>query len=88
MKKAVLAACLLVTACQSQGYFYERASGLRVDANPALLSRFQDRKLQCDAEAAKAALTSNEKDLFVHNRNVTLIYHACMARYGYVVRDR
>ena len=76
----------LLAGCQTQGFFYERASGLRVDNNPALFARFQDDKLQCDAESAQAALTSREPDRFAHARNVTLIYHACMAREGYVVR--
>lgn len=85
---AILAASLALSACQSPGYFYEKSSGLRVDSSPDLLARFQEQKLQCDAESAKAALTSQERDVFIHNRNVTLIYHACMARQGYVVRDR
>lgn len=84
---AASAALLALSGCQSAGYFYEKSSGLRVDSSPELLSRYQEQKLQCDAESAKAALTSQERDLFIHNRNVTLIYHACMARHGYVVRD-
>jgi hypothetical protein len=77
---------LLLAGCQSTGFFYEKSSGLRVDANPALLARFQDEKLQCDAESAKDALASRERDLMKHNQLIQLIYEACMARRGYIVR--
>lgn len=87
MKKLVVISLVItLAACQSAGFFYEKTSGLRVDANPDLLARFQEDKLQCDAESAKDALTSRERDLFKHNQLIQLIYEACMARRGYIVR--
>lgn len=77
---------LLLAGCQATGFFYEKSSGLRVDANPSLLARFQEEKLQCDAESAKDALASRERDLYQHNRLIQLIYEACMARQGYIVK--
>lgn len=87
MKQIVILSFVMALAgCQSTGLFHEKSSGLRVDANPVLLARFQEDKLQCDAESAKDALTSRERNQFKHNQLIQLIYEACMARRGYVVR--
>ena len=88
MRVVVMIALLGLCGCQSGGFFHEKSSGLRVDSTPDLLARFEDSKLQCNAEAAKEALASNERDLLRHNQLVQIIFEACMARSGYVVRGR
>lgn len=82
-----LVAVVLTGCVSSQGYFYEKRSGKRVDASPTILARFEEHKLQCDAEASKAALSATEPSLSKRNQLINLIYHACMAKRGYVVRD-
>lgn len=88
MRRIFLALLLFTGGCASPGYFHEESTGLRVDANPQLLARHQKARLQCDAEAAKEALNSREPDIFTHNKLVQVIFEACMARAGYVVRGR
>ncbi len=84
--KIALLFIALLAGCSPSWFFYDRSSGLRVDSNPALFARFSDAKVQCDAYSAEKALTSVERDIFIHNKNVNLIYWGCMAKAGYDVR--
>jgi hypothetical protein len=88
MNRKIIAALALVplAACVStpQGYFYEVKSGLRVDANPALLTKFQQDRAICDGEAAKSGLGSTEQDRFTYSKNVNLVFDGCLAQHGYV----
>lgn len=83
MKKKLLACIVLLAACQSIPPRIWYRDGARVDATPAMLSQFQRDKTICDGEAAQAALTSNERDVFIHNRNLNLIFDACLTKKGY-----
>ena len=79
---------IAVAGCVSvpQGYWHRQSDGLRVDATPALLDRFNLDRAICDGEAAKAALASNERDWFMHNQNVNLVFDGCLVGRGYVRR--
>jgi hypothetical protein len=89
MKKAVLfALSILVSGCVyvPKGSFHRVSDGVKVDANPTVLAEFQQSRVICDGEASKAALTSTEKDRYVHSMNVNLVFDACLAEKGYVRR--
>jgi len=74
---------VLVTACMSVPPRIWYRDGVRVDANPQLLAAFQRDRVVCDGEAAEAALKSQERDLMIHNRNVNLVFDACLTKLGY-----
>lgn len=89
MRRILIAlACIVPAGCvsQPQGYFHRVSDGLRVDSNPQLLAEFSQARVICDGEASKAALVSNERDRATHNRNVNLVFDACLAERGYVRR--
>lgn len=77
----VLAGC----ATAPQGYWYR--GQVRVDANPALFEQFNKDRVICDGKAAEAALNSHERDLLIHNRNVHLVFDACLTGKGYMRRS-
>ncbi len=79
---------LLLAGCQTvaPGYWHRQSDGLRVDATPALLERFNLDRSICDGEAAKAALASNERDRFIHQQSVNLVFDGCLVSRGYVRR--
>lgn len=85
----VLVSVLVVTAlagCTHQpvGFFHRVSDGQRVDANPTIAAQFQQDRVICDGEASQAALSSHEKDRYIHSRNVNLVYDACLAKRGYI----
>lgn len=73
----------LVAGCMSVPPRIWYRDGVRVDANPQLLAAFQRDRVVCDGEAAEAALKSQERDLMIHNRNVNLVFDACLTKLGY-----
>lgn len=88
MRFTILCLAALLAACQTAptGYWYRQSDGVRVDANSNVLDQFQKDRAICDGEAAKAALASNEKDVFIHKKNVNLVFDGCLTERGYVRR--
>jgi len=87
MRKTYLAlACGALCGCVyvPEGYFHRVSDGVRVDANPQVLSEFQQARVICDGEASKAALVSTERDRYMHSKNVNLVFDACLAQRGYI----
>ncbi|MFN7125296.1 MAG: hypothetical protein ACK4M8_05395 [Allorhizobium sp.] len=77
---------LVLAGCthQPQGVFHRISDGVRVDANPQVLAAFQKDRVICDGEASKAALTSREKDVYLHTMSINTIFDACLAERGYL----
>ncbi len=89
MKKqfAILGVCVLLAGCVNtpQGVWHRGAT--RVDASPTLFEEFNRDRVVCDGRAAEAALNSRERDLLTHNRNVNLVFDACLTEKGYMRRS-
>lgn len=87
MKRAfLLLVTLALAGCLSVPPRIWYRDGVSVDSNPTLLASFQRDRTICDGEAAKAALGSQEKDIYTHNKNVNLIFDACLTQKGYIGR--
>lgn len=86
--KRILLLCSVgvVSGCvsQPQGFFHRIGDGVRVDADPQVMAKFQQDRVICDGEASQAALSSTERDRGIHSRNVNLVFDACLAKRGYI----
>lgn len=82
----LLAISLVVCGCGPQLYYYDRASGLRVDTKPALLSPFQRAKTECQGEVAQARLGGGGRDVFDEAILTEKAMYGCMSKRGYDVR--
>ncbi len=79
MKRGLIVLSLvLLTGCQS-GFWYDYQSGLRGDANPALLARLNRSRTICNGEVAKVPMASGIGG--------DRIFNACMVQQGFEVRN-
>lgn len=82
----VLACVSVLSGCQ-QNYYYERTSGLRVDAKPELLTTFQVAKTECAGEVAQTMLSGGGLRAPSTDAYLTQVaMYGCMSKRGYDVR--
>lgn len=86
MKRILVIVVALLSGCQSDGFYYEIASGLRADANQSLLTKFQRSKTICLGERASvvAQATASTANTIYFGEQVM---RACMIKQGYEVKQ-
>jgi hypothetical protein len=78
--KMMLAAMVMaLSGCQS-GFWYDYQTGLRGDANPALLAKLNRARTICNGEVAKVPMASGIGG--------DRIFNACMVQQGFEVRSQ
>lgn len=80
----LVVAAAALSGCVPQGFYYRTSDGLRADANPSALKKFEIDKAICQGEAAKGALVGGPQYNFTQ---VELVMRGCMAGKGYIVRS-
>lgn len=89
MRKSTLFMALVLSGCAAQptGFFYYANTGKIVSQDSKDFEKFSIDRAVCDGQAAQSALVSKEKFHDIHSRNVTLVFHGCMAEKGYIVKQ-
>lgn len=80
-----LAAAAIAGGCTA-GYWHRASDGLRVDAQPELLTQFQLDKTYCEGEMAKANLATGAGAI-MQTTSLQAVFNGCMAGKGYIIRS-